>query len=266
MYYRYFAFGLLSLFLFANCGTDDTQLACEQGDFDLSYENNTLVIGGSSFTFLSVSAGAFNMGSPVNQEGHQSDETEHTVQMNGYRIMNLEMTQEAYELITCENPSLIKGADLPVTNITYAEANNFIAVLNDSLGTSFRLPTEAEWEYAAKEGNENNSFLYAGGNSLASLGHFEGNSSILSSVGTKTPNALGVKDMSGNAWEWVSDWYTSSYDTLSSQNPQGPSQGDFRVIKGGSFRTADYECRSSAREKAYPESADLDVGFRLVLD
>ncbi len=168
--------------------------------------------------------------------------------------MNLEMTQEAYELMTCENPSLIKGADLPVTNITYAEANNFIAILNDSLGTSFRLPTEAEWEYAAKEGNENNSFLYAGGNSLASLGHFEGNSSILSSVGTKTANALGVKDMSGNAWEWVSDAF----------DKENPNLG---VVRGGGWDSHEKSVLRKSYRNAVPiDSRQPHFGFRYVLD
>jgi formylglycine-generating enzyme required for sulfatase activity len=128
------------------------------------------------------------------------------------------------------------------------------------------LPTEAEWEFAARGGNSSNGYTYSGSNTLDAVGWYDDNSgSKTHPVGGKQPNELGIYDMSGNVWEWCSDWFSSSYYSVSPEtNPQGPSSGSFRVVRGGSWFHVAVGCRSAYRFLDIPDFRSSYYGFRLV--
>jgi formylglycine-generating enzyme required for sulfatase activity len=166
------------------------------------------------------------------------------------------------------NPSYLKGDNYPVTNVSWGDAIKFCNRLNIATGKQYRLPTEAEWEYAARGGNQSQGYKYSGSNNLYNVGWFDVNSdSNIHIVGEKLPNELGIYDMSGNVWEWCNDWY-SSYSSASQTNPTGPSYGlgSGRVGRGGSWRSIATSCRVSIRSNGNNPYNNLnDVGFRVVL-
>ncbi|GBU22703.1 hypothetical protein R80B4_02615 [Fibrobacteres bacterium R8-0-B4] len=153
--------------------------------------------------------------------------------------------------------------------------NDFIPKLNQLTGKTYRLPTEAEWEYAARGGNNSGGYKYSGSNTLGSVGWYldnilgqsSGNSGYgTQPVGGKNPNELGIYDMSGNVWEWVSDWYNSSYYSSSpTNNPTGPTSGSYRVYRGGSWNDVAGGCRVSLRNYNDPGLSYIGLGLRLVL-
>ncbi|MDD3153085.1 MAG: SUMF1/EgtB/PvdO family nonheme iron enzyme, partial [Bacteroidales bacterium] len=141
----------------------------------------------------------------------------------------------------------------------------FILKLNAKTGKTFRLPTEAEWEYAARGGNKSNGYKYSGGNILVHVAWCNDNSnSKAHTVGTRRANELGIYDMSGNVLEWCSDWY-GSYSSGSQTNPTGPSSGSIRVLRGGSWSSSARYCRVSNRYCDGPDSRNSNYGFRLIL-
>ena len=163
------------------------------------------------------------------------------------------------------NPSNWKGDNLPVERVSWNDAQEFITKLNQKTGAKFRLPTEAEWEYAARGGNKCNGYKYSGSNSIDNVAWYTSNSgSKTHQVGTKSPNELGIYDMSGNVWEWCQDWYVS-YSSGSQTNPRGASSGSIRVIRGGGWGNIARECRVSVRLSNPPGYGDGNGGFRLVL-
>ena len=165
------------------------------------------------------------------------------------------------------NPSRFKGANRPVERVSWDDCQTFIRKLNAMTGKTFRLPTEAEWEYAARGGNKSNGYKYSGGNTLGNVAWYGDNSgSGTHDVKTKSPNELGIYDMSGNVWEWCQDWYGKDYYSSSPQsNPQGPSSGSSRVRRGGSwFDNATY-CRVAYRFSYTPTNTNYYLGFRLAL-
>jgi formylglycine-generating enzyme required for sulfatase activity len=157
--------------------------------------------------------------------------------------------------------------DCPVEMVGWIDVQQFILALNQQSGFVYRLPTEAEWEYAARGGNLSQQYKYSGSNDLNVVGWNYENSGITTHiVASKTSNELGLYDMSGNVREWCSDWYASDYYEYSPQNsPQGPSTGTHRVNRGGSWNGSIPGCRVSARNSGTPENGYGGIGFRLVL-
>lgn len=165
-----------------------------------------------------------------------------------------------------ENPSYFKYGDhYPVEQVSWNNVQNFIRELNSHSLSTFRLPTESEWEYAARSGGQEEK--YAGGDELNRLGWYWNNSGRQTQpVGTKAPNGLGIYDMSGNVWEWVYDWFDAEYYSYRHRyNPQGPKTGLYRVIRGGSWNFVASECRTTSRLSLAPFDWSKSVGFRLVL-
>jgi formylglycine-generating enzyme required for sulfatase activity len=183
-------------------------------------------------------------------------------------MQSTEVTQALYELVMGSNPSEKKEwKDMPVTDVSWEDAQVFIKKLNEITRGKYRLPTEAEWEYAARSGNRSQGFLYSGSNNIDEVAWYDGNSGKHPHVvKEKKPNELGLYDMSGNVWEWCSDWYADyRLDAKGSVNPQGADNGSARVIRGGSWLNHSWNCRVALRfNKCYPAFRDNCLGFRLV--
>ncbi|MCP4277627.1 MAG: formylglycine-generating enzyme family protein, partial [Gammaproteobacteria bacterium] len=163
------------------------------------------------------------------------------------------------------NPSKFKGDNRPVETVSWKDVQTFITKLNQQTGKTYRLPTEAEWEYAARGGVSANSTTYAGSNTIGDVAWYDDNSgSKTHEVGGKQPNELGIYDMTGNIWEWCNDWYGNSYYSSSpADNPQGSSSDAYRVIRGGSWGYAARRCRVAYRSHFYPTRRADSIGFRL---
>ncbi len=222
--------------------------------------------------FVSVKGGCFEMGDLFG-DGEDDEKPEHEVCVDDFYMGRYEVTQDQYRKITGNNPSKLKGGKLPVENMSWNDAQNFIHKLNNISGQNYRLPTEAEWEYAARSGGKLEK--WAGTNNKSELERYawyRGNKTH--TVGQKEPNGLGLFDMSGNVWEWCSDWYDKNYYSLSPHNnPHGSSKGSGRVIRGGSafsyawnVRTADrFGYGPSLRLRYRPGYRYNNHGFRLLL-
>ena len=211
-----------------------------------------------------VEGGTFQMGS--NDEGGD-EKPIHTVLVNDFYIGKFEVTQKEWKAIMGGNPSMFKGANLPVQCMSWYDCQQFIKNLNAKTGKKYRLPTEAEWEYAARGGNKSKGYKYSGSNDINAVAWYEGNSNKMThEVGQKQPNELGIFDMSGNVLEWCSDWYDESYYKNSpNNNPQGPSSGDINILRGGSWDYPKEYCSPSFRINVNPDYKDFYVnGFRLV--
>ena len=152
----------------------------------------------------------------------------------------------------------------PVEYVNYEMCQNFIAKLNEMTGLNFRFPTEAEWEFAARGGNESQGYLYAGSNNIDDVAWYKSNSEETHVVATKAPNELGIYDMSGNVWEWCSDWY-ADYSAEAQVNPTGPETGGEKVLRGGSWYGKAIKCRIFKRFKSPTLFGDDDIGLRLAL-
>ncbi|NCD35173.1 MAG: formylglycine-generating enzyme family protein [Spartobacteria bacterium] len=220
---------------------------------------------GVTLEMVYIEPGTFMMGSPRSEAGRSEDEAQHRVTLTkGYWIGKYEVTQAQWETIMGTNPSKFKGAMNPVETVSWDDCQVFIEKLNvRNSGDTFRLPTEAEWEFAARGGNKSRGTVYSGGNELNAVGWYEGNSGKQAhEVGTKEPNELGLYDMSGNVWEWCSDWY-GDYSVLAQVDPQGVNSGSYRVVRGGGWGSgADY-CRVAGRSYGSPCYSDDYYGFRL---
>lgn len=163
------------------------------------------------------------------------------------------------------NPSRFVGDNLPVESVSYEDVKTFITKLNEKTGKTFRLPTEAEWEYAARGGKKSKGYKYSGSNNIDDVAWYYGNSNNKTHpVKTKRPNELGIYDMSGNVWEWCSDNY-GAYSSSSQTNPTGPSSGSYRVDRGGSWHYNAGSCRVSTRFFSNPSDGYYYLGFRLAL-
>ncbi len=224
-----------------------------------------ITVNGVSFEMVRVEGGTFRMGATAEQgtDAYDWEKPVHSVTLSGYYIGKTEVTQALWQAVMGSNPSNFKGADLPVEGVSWNNCQEFIQKLNSHTGRNFRLPTEAEWEFACRGGNNSRGYKYSGSNNLGSVAWYDGNSGNQTHpVGTKAPNELGIYDMSGNVWEWCSDWY-AYYTSYSQTNPTGPHSGSGRVSRGGS-RSARY-CRSSFRIDGNPADRDYDLGLRLAL-
>ena len=239
------------------------------GGGESEFKNRTFTVNGVSFEMIAVEGGTFTMGATSEQgsDAYDDEKPAHQVTLSSYYIGKTEVTQELWQAVMGSNPSKFSGTNLPVEKVSWEDCQSFVIKLNELTGKNFRLPTEAEWEYAARGGNKSNGFKFSGGNNIAEVAWYSGNGNKISHpVATKAPNELGIYDMSGNVWEWCSDWYSSSYYTSSSQtNPTGPNSGSYRVYRGGSWSGNDRYCRVSHRDSNYPSYRFNYVGLRLAL-
>jgi len=213
-----------------------------------------------------VEGGTFLMGS---KKGSGDEKPPHFVKLDDFYIGKYEVTQEEWLEIMGNNPSVFEGfMSCPVERVNFQDIQFFINKLNKKTGKNYRLPTEAEWEYAARGGSNSKNYLYSGGNEPDAAGWMKKNSlEKTHPVGSKQPNELGIYDMSGNVIEWCSDWYKGSfYKTEGTQiNPVGPYKGKERVLRGGSFKHDAGMLRNTSRFDLREGSRYSDVGFRLVL-
>jgi formylglycine-generating enzyme required for sulfatase activity len=214
-----------------------------------------------------VEGGTFMMGCTSEQSGCNSDENPtHSVTLNSYNIGKYPVMQWQWEAVMGSNPSSFKkGDDYPVEYVSWNDVQTFITKLNDLTGKNYRLATEAEWEYAARGGNQSKGYTYSGSNTVGNVAWYSSNSgSSTHPVGEKTPNELGIYDMSGNVGEWCNDWY-GSYTSSPQTNPTGPSSGSYRVLRGGSWGSHASDCRVASRGSYSPIHRFIIVGFRVVL-
>ncbi len=235
-----------------------------------SLENKELVlspfsVNGVSFEMKRVEAGTFRMGATPEMEYQWDDEKPvHQVTLtNNYYIGKFEVTQALWQAVMGNNPSGFKDDNLPVEFVSWNDCQEFIGKLNRLTGKNFRLPTEAEWEYAARGGNKSQGYQYSGSNNLPDVAwYYENSGNKTHPVGTKQPNELGIYDMSGNVLEWCQDW-KGNYNSSAQTNPKGPVSGSDRVLRGGSWDSSAVFCRSLCRSIGLPYGCS--VGFRLCL-
>ena len=212
---------------------------------------------------IAVQGGTFAMGS----NGSAPDEKMHTVTISDFKMSKYEITQAIWIAIMGNNPSAHTGCNnCPVERVSWEMLPEFIFKLNMQTGKNYRLPTEAEWEYAATGGIKTNSYKYAGNNTVDAIGWYNENSNKNThEVGQKQPNELGLYDMTGNVWEWCSDWYGNDYYAHSpSKNPKGGINGTRKVCRGGSYNSEAIKCHNTLRN-GMPPYQRKEMGFRLVL-
>jgi formylglycine-generating enzyme required for sulfatase activity len=211
--------------------------------------------------FVKVKGGTFTMG-----DAAIDDAKPHKVKLRSFYMQKTEVTQELWEAVMGSNPSYFKACpNCPVEQVSWDDIQQFISKLNAKTGKTYRLPTEAEWEYAARGGIKSKGYRYAGSNEIEAVAWYVGNSDKTHPVGQKKPNELGIYDMTGNVWEWCSDWYGESYYNSSPGNkPQGPDNGEFRVIRGGSCYHDAVYCLVAYRNIRYPDNRRNGGGFRLL--
>ena len=205
----------------------------------------------------------------TSEQGSDADNDEkpvHSVALSDYYIGETEVTQELWQAVMGTNPSYHSGyPQRPVEQVSWNDCQEFIKKLNQLTGKNFRLPTEAEWEYAARGGNKSKGYKYSGSNTIGNVAWSDDNSSDEThDVKTKQANELGIYDMSGNVYEWCQDW-CGSYSSNSQINPTGPSSGSFRVYRGGGWYYSAGACRVSIRFDCTPGSRGNDLGLRLAL-
>ena len=222
---------------------------------------------GINIEMVKVEAGTFMMGATSEMKNPNSDEKPvHQVTLtNDYYIGKYEVTQALWQAVMGSNPAHFKGSNLPMETVSWNDCQEFISKLNNMTGRKFRLPTEAEWEYAARGGKKSRGYQYSGSNNIEDVAWHVGNSGRKTHpVGTKQANELGLYDMSGNVFEWCQDWY-GSYVNSSQTNPVGVGSWARRVDRGGSWYNSSERCRSSYRSIYPPSDHDDGIGLRLVL-
>ena len=233
-------------------------------------ETKTYTANGVSFTMVGVEGGTFQMGA-TSEQGSDAESDEkpvHQVQLSSFSIGQTEVTQELWEAVMGANPSNWKGLKLPVEKVSWNDCQTFITKLNQLTGQQFRLPTEAEWEFAARGGTKSKGYKYSGSDTIGDVAWYYNNSSSKThEVATKQANELGIYDMSGNVWEWCQDWYDSSYYSSSViNNPTGPTtSSSSRVIRGGGWYNGATHCRVAYRFRDTPASTNSYLGLRLAL-
>ncbi|MDD6978361.1 MAG: SUMF1/EgtB/PvdO family nonheme iron enzyme [Prevotellaceae bacterium] len=230
-------------------------------------ENKTFTVKGVTFTMVAVEGGTFLMGA-TSEQGSKADDDEkpvHQVTLSSYYIGQTEVTQALWKAVMGNNPSFYEGDNKPVERVIWDDCQDFVIKLNQLTGKRFRLPTEAEWEYACRGGKKSRGYKYSGSNTIRKVAWYGRNSSHETHpVATKSPNELGIYDMSGNVYEWCQDW-KGSYSSAAQTNPTGALSGTDRVNRGGSYYNFAKFCRSSYRSHNSPGYRDFDLGLRLVL-
>ncbi len=217
---------------------------------------------------VNVSAGTFWMGATDTDQYKQANELpRHQVKLAAFAISKYPVTQAQWQAVMGTNPSNFKGEDRPVEQVSWNDCQAFCQKLSSLTGKTFRLPTEAEWECACRAGTQT---IWPFGNDQGVLGQyawFDGNSGNQTHpVGQLQPNAWGLYDMLGNVYEWCSDWFDERYYANSSQdNPQGPSGGQYRVVRGGWYSDYPDRCRSAYHSRAQPDAQGRNLGLRVVV-
>ena len=235
-----------------------------------SSSGNTITIpvkNGISIDMVRVEAGTFTMGATAEmKDPFDWEKPTHQVTLtNDYYIGKYEVTQALWQAVMGNNPSYFKGGNLPVEQVSWDDCQEFLSKLNSITGKKFRLPTEAEWEYAARGGKKSRGYQYSGSNNLSDVAWYDRKSNNKThAVGTKQSNELGIYNMSGNVCEWCQDLF-EEYSSSSQVNPTGANSGSHRVFRGGSWNGYARYCRSSYRNSISPDGRGYDFGLRLVL-
>ena len=228
--------------------------------------NSIMTLNGNViFKMIAVEGGTFQMGATSEQGSDANDNNEkpvHSVTLSDYYIGETEVTQELWKAVM----GYFSGyPQRPVEDVSWNDCQEFITKLNNLTGKNFRLPTEAEWEYAARGGNKSQGYKYSGSNTIGNVAWYMDNSGDkIHNVKTKQANELGIYDMSGNVYEWCLDWY-GSYSSSSQTNPTGPTSGSCRVLRGGGWYGDPGNCRVSYRGYGSPNYGYDNYGFRLIL-
>lgn len=253
----------------ASCKDEDEPLK----PYEIQYADGAIhfTVRGASFTMIRVEGGTFEMGATSEQGLDDPDNNEypvHTVTLSSYYICQTEVTQALWQAVMNDNPSLIHGNKmLPVDCVKWDMCQNFIAALNEILEGqfAFRMPSEAEWEFAARGGNDSQGYKYAGSNVVDEVAWYDANSDAKTHpVASKKPNELGLYDMSGNLWEWCSDWQ-GHYQPEAQTNPAGPDEGTHHVMRGGSWTYDATFCRVSRRNYLSSVIRASNCGLRLAM-
>ncbi len=249
-----------------NCAAYQRALRAEQAR-QMS-DPKRFTINGVSFTMMPVVGGDFSMGGTDEQRGFTVvDEFPiHQVTLDSYYIGQTEVTVALWRAVMGDVPPYEnKDDDCPVVYVSWNDCQKFISKLNAMTGENFRLPTEAEWEFAARGGNSSRGYRYAGGNTVGNVAWYWDNASgYVKRVGGKAANELGLYDMSGNASEWCADTY-DAYATYSQNNPLSVKDTGYRLSRGGGCHQQETRCRVSARASWLPTASSDDIGLRLVL-
>ena len=237
---------------------------------DTPVGTETFTVNGVSFTMVYVEGGTFWMGSSRDNEieSNNTEQPRHQVTLSSFSIGQTEVTQELWMAVMGSNPSCFKGSNRPVEDVSWDSCQQFITNLNELTGRTFRLPTEAEWEYAARGGKNGHGYKYAGSNIINDVAWYFGNSqyNATNAVGTKAPNELGLYDMSGNVWEWCQDWFRISYYRNSpTKNPCNTVPTRTRVARGGGALSPKDHCRVANRNSLVPGCNYNQTGLRLAL-
>ena len=254
----------------AVASSSSNTLGYSSASSSMSSGSNTISIpvkNGISIDMVKVEAGTFMMGATSEmKDPYDNEKPVHQVTLtNDYYMGMYEVPQALWEAVMGSNPSEYKGDNLPVEMVSWNDCQEFISKLNSLTGRKFRLPTEAEWEYAARGGKRSRGYQYSGNSNISDVAWYDGNSgSKPHPVGTKQANELGIYDMSGNVYEWCSDWY-GSYSSSSQTNPTGADSGSGRVVRGGSWYDFAWGCRLSYRGSITPFYRGNDLGLRLAL-
>ena len=264
--FRLAAFALLAVFTtlsLAACGSDDDD--DDKGGSKL--EAQTFTVGGVTFRMMPVEGGKFLMGAGDDDvEAKASEKPQHEVELTSFYMGETEVTQTLWEAVMDEKQSYFKGDNLPVEQVSWDECQTFIAKLNEMTGKKFRLPTEAEWEYAARGGQKSKGKKYGSASNNESTFWYADNSGDKTHAVGSNPNELGLCDMSGNVNEWCLDWYDENYYASSpKKNPQGPTTGEKRVVRGGSWGSKAKYCRVDSRGWGTPYYGYNDTGLRLAM-
>lgn len=238
------------------------------GNGEVIEKSREFEVNGVRFNMIYVEGGSFMMGAADDDSEALNDEKpRHKVTLDGYYMAETQVTQALWEAVMGSNPSHFKGANRPVEYVIWEDCQEFLEKLNALTGMQFCLPTEAQWEYAARGGKHSQGYKYAGSNDLDKVAWYDGNSNRQThDVKQKQPNELGLYDMTGNVWEWCNDRFHENYYANSPEhNPQGPGSGFRRVLRGGGWNGYARGCRLSCRIYYFPDPGDYGNGLRLGL-
>lgn len=235
----------------------DYLLTDEWPDPNTAGDTVLYIVNNVPFKMIKVEGGSFRMGATSEQgytDPQSNEEPTHSVVLSSYYIGQTEVTQELWLEVMGTRPSKFRGENYPVEQVSWDECQTFVQLLSEITGKQFRLPTEAEWEFAARGGTKSQGYKYSGSNTINDVAWYLSTAgSSTHPVATKMPNELGLYDMSGNVYEWVADIY-GSYSSTGQVNPTGPTSGSHRVYRGGNWHTAATKCRVSSRFSEYPSS------------
>ena len=267
---------LILMFVLALMANNSVSQVVEAGDLEYG-------LNAQATTLIYVEGGSFMMGSD-DCDIYYFQQPIHEVSVSSFYISKYQITQNEWQEVMGSNPSWFRGDKLPVEQISWYDAIEYCNkrsikeglkpcysgsgknISCDWTANGYRLPTEAEWEYAARGGKKSKGYKYSGSNDINEVAWYGSNSSDKTHpVGEKQANELGIYDMSGNVWEWCWDWYSIDYYSKSPRsNPRGPSSGEFRVLRGGSWYYNGNDCRVANRRLNNPDDGDYSYGLRIL--